>query len=184
MKYSLGISDFLEEVSSLSHSIVFLSLCIDHWGRLSSLSLLFFRTLHSNGYIFPFLLCLSLFFPQWFIWCHFIFPLDYLWSSWWFSNREYSLDSSCKPHTHTHMRTHTGLDWGSSQCSSAFITHLSLWHIRGRQELYILLSPYPFFPETSYQAHQRKKYYTSVQGHALSTHSIRLEESLMGVREE
>ena len=106
MKYSLGISDFLEEVSSLSHSIVFLSLCIDHWGRLSSLSLLFFRTLHSNGYIFPFLLCLSLFFPQWFIWCHFIFPLDYLWSSWWFSNREYSLDSSCKPHTHTHTHTH------------------------------------------------------------------------------
>ena len=29
------------------------------WGSLSYLSLLFFGTLHSNGYIFPFLLCLS-----------------------------------------------------------------------------------------------------------------------------
>ena len=37
-----------------------LFLCIDHWGRLSYLSLLFFGTLLSDGYIFPFLLCLSL----------------------------------------------------------------------------------------------------------------------------
>ena len=41
-----------------------LFLCIDHWGRLSYLSLLFFGTLRSNGYIFPFLLCLSLLFFQ------------------------------------------------------------------------------------------------------------------------
>ena len=34
-----------------------LFLCIDHWGSLSYLSLIFFGTLHSNGYIFPFLLC-------------------------------------------------------------------------------------------------------------------------------
>ena len=52
----------------LKRSLVFpfycfpLFLCIDHWGRLSSLSLLFFRTLHSDGYIFPFLLCFSLLF--------------------------------------------------------------------------------------------------------------------------
>ena len=32
------------------------------WGRLSYLSLLFFGTLHSNGYIFPFFLCLLLLF--------------------------------------------------------------------------------------------------------------------------
>ena len=45
-----------------------LFLCIDHWGRLSYLSLLFFGTLHSNGYIFPFLFCLSLlFFSQLFV---------------------------------------------------------------------------------------------------------------------
>ena len=37
-------------------------LCIDHWRRLSYLSLLSFGTLHSNQYIFPFLLCLSLLF--------------------------------------------------------------------------------------------------------------------------
>ena len=37
-------------------------------GRLSYLSLLFFGTLNSNGYIFPFLLCLSLlFFSQLFV---------------------------------------------------------------------------------------------------------------------
>ena len=62
------ISNFLEEISSLSHSSFPLFLCIDHWGRLSYLSLLFFGTLHSNGYIFPFLLCLSLlFFSQLFV---------------------------------------------------------------------------------------------------------------------
>ena len=60
MKCSLGISNFLEEISNLSHSIIFLCLCIDHWGRLSYLSLLFFGTLHWNGHIFPFLLCFSL----------------------------------------------------------------------------------------------------------------------------
>ena len=45
-----------------------LFLCIDHWGRLSYLSLLFFGALHSNGYIFSFLFCLSLiFFSQLFV---------------------------------------------------------------------------------------------------------------------
>ena len=45
-----------------------LFLCIDRWRRLSYLSLLFFGTLHSNGYIFPFHLCLSLlFFSQLFV---------------------------------------------------------------------------------------------------------------------
>ena len=63
MKCSLGISNFLKETSSLSHSIVFLYFCTDHWGRLSYLSLLFFGTLHSNGYCLPFspLLFASLF---------------------------------------------------------------------------------------------------------------------------
>ena len=42
--------------------------CSDHFSGLSYLSLLFCRDLHSNGYIFPFILCLSLlFFPQLFI---------------------------------------------------------------------------------------------------------------------
>ena len=59
MKCSFGISKFLEEISRLSHPIfVPLILCTDHWGWLSYLSLLFFGTLHSNGYIFPFLLYL------------------------------------------------------------------------------------------------------------------------------
>ena len=50
----------------LKRSLVFpfycfpLFLCIDHWRRLSYLSLLFSGTLHSNGYIFPFLLCFLL----------------------------------------------------------------------------------------------------------------------------
>ena len=58
----------------LKRSLVFpfycfpLFLCTNHWGSLSYLSLLFFGTLHSNGYIFPFLLCLSLiFFSQLFV---------------------------------------------------------------------------------------------------------------------
>ena len=137
MKYSLGISDFLEEISGLSHSSVFLcflaliisiqfssvqspsrvrlfatpwsaacqaSLSITNSrsllklipmesvmpsshlilchpllllppvlpsirvfsGRLYYLFLLFFGTMHSDGYIFPFLLCL-LFFSQLFV---------------------------------------------------------------------------------------------------------------------
>jgi len=44
-----------------------LILCIDHWGRLSYLSWLFSGTPHSNGYIFPFLLCLLLLFSQLFV---------------------------------------------------------------------------------------------------------------------
>ena len=45
-----------------------LFLCIVHLGSLSNLFLLFFETLHSGGYIFPFLLCLSLlFFSQLFV---------------------------------------------------------------------------------------------------------------------
>ena len=68
MKCSLGISNFLEEFSSLSHSTVFL-----HFFAFSSkgffyLSMLFFGTLHSDGYIFSFLLYLSfIFFSQLFV---------------------------------------------------------------------------------------------------------------------
>ena len=58
----------------LKRSLVFpfccfpLFLCIDHWGRLSYLSWLFFQTLHSNGNIFPFLVCfLLLFISQLFV---------------------------------------------------------------------------------------------------------------------
>ena len=54
---------------SLVFSILLFSsiFCIDHWGRLY-LSLLFFGTLHSNRYIFPYLLCFSpLFFSQPFV---------------------------------------------------------------------------------------------------------------------
>ena len=61
MKCSLDISSFLEEISSLSRSIVFLYFfaLIAEEDFLTFLSLLFFVTLHSNGYIFPFFLCLS-----------------------------------------------------------------------------------------------------------------------------
>ena len=45
-----------------------LFLCIDRWRRLSYLFLLFFETLYSDAYIFPFLLCFSLlFFSQLFV---------------------------------------------------------------------------------------------------------------------
>ena len=53
MKCSLGISNFLEEISSLSQSIIFLYFfALIAEGSLSYLSLLFFGTLHSNGCIF------------------------------------------------------------------------------------------------------------------------------------
>ena len=58
IKCSLGISNFLAEVFSLSHSIAFLYFfaLITEEGFL--ISLLLFGTLHSNRYIFPLLLCL------------------------------------------------------------------------------------------------------------------------------
>ena len=69
MKFSLGVSNFLEEISSLPPLCCFpLFLCIDHRGRLSYLSLLFFGTLHSDAYIFPFLIYFFLlFFSQLFV---------------------------------------------------------------------------------------------------------------------
>ena len=45
--------------------LLFSSLYVDHLGRLSCLSLLFLGTLHSDGCIFPFLLCLLLLFFSW-----------------------------------------------------------------------------------------------------------------------
>ena len=56
MKCSLGISNFLEEISSLSHSIVFLYFfaLIAEEGFLISPCLLFFGTLHSMGISFLF----------------------------------------------------------------------------------------------------------------------------------
>ena len=54
---------FLKRSLNFSHSIVFpLFVCTDHLGRLSYHSLPFFETLHSDGYIFPFLLCFQLLF--------------------------------------------------------------------------------------------------------------------------
>ena len=64
MKCCFGISNFLEEISSISYSIVFLYFfSIVQLRRLfKNLSLLYFGTLPSDGYIFPFPLCLLLFF--------------------------------------------------------------------------------------------------------------------------
>ena len=68
MKCSLGISNFLEEISSLSHSVVFLYFFVLITEEGFLISLLFFGTPHSDGYIFPFLLCLLLlFFSQLFV---------------------------------------------------------------------------------------------------------------------
>ena len=67
---TLGISNFLEEITSLSHSVFFLYFfaLITEEAFFFNLSLLFFGTLHSNQYIFPFLLCFSLlFFSQLFV---------------------------------------------------------------------------------------------------------------------
>ena len=68
---------------------------IDHWGRLSYLSQLFFGTLHLNGNIFPFLLCiLLLFFSQLFVrpsqTAIFLFWISFSWGwSWSMSHVEY-----------------------------------------------------------------------------------------------
>ena len=63
MKYSPGTSNLLEEISSLSHSIVFLYFfALITEGGFLVLSLLFFGILHSDGYMFPFLICRLLLF--------------------------------------------------------------------------------------------------------------------------
>ena len=85
----------LVSLSFLKRSLVFpilllsLFLCIDHWERLFYLSLLFFGTLHSNGYIFPFLLCFSFpFFSQLFVRpprsADFLFCVSFSWGWSWF----------------------------------------------------------------------------------------------------
>ena len=75
----------------LKRSLVFpfyffpLFLCIKHWERLSYLSLLFFGTLHSNRYIFSFLLCLSvLFYSQLFVsLLRQLFCISFIWGCSW-----------------------------------------------------------------------------------------------------
>ena len=62
MKYSLGISNFLEETSRLAHSVVFLYFFALIIVEGFLISLLFFGALHSDACIFPFLLCFSLLF--------------------------------------------------------------------------------------------------------------------------
>ena len=56
----LGSTSCKSEFTFSQHQFPFycfpLILCIDHGGRLSYLSLLFFGTVHSNGYIFPYFL--------------------------------------------------------------------------------------------------------------------------------
>ena len=62
---------FLKKSLSFSFYCFPLFLCIDCWGRLSYLSLLYSGTLLSNRYSFPFLFCFSLlFFPQLFVRAH------------------------------------------------------------------------------------------------------------------
>ena len=65
MKCFLSISNFLEEISRLSHSLIVLCFfALIAGGRLSYFSLLFF----ANGYVFPFLLSFwLLFFSQLFV---------------------------------------------------------------------------------------------------------------------
>ena len=66
MKYSLDICNFLEEISSLSNSIVFLYFL--HWSlRKAFLSLLAILWNSAFSWEYLFLLCLSLFFPQLFV---------------------------------------------------------------------------------------------------------------------
>ena len=60
MKCPLVISNFLEEISNLFHSIVFLYFFALFTKEVSHLPILY--TLHSVGNIFPFILCLLLFF--------------------------------------------------------------------------------------------------------------------------
>ena len=69
----------------LKRSLVFpilffpLFICTDHWGSLSYLSLLFFGNLHSNGYIFTFLLCFGL--SYYFFFSHIILSFVSIFSS-------------------------------------------------------------------------------------------------------
>ena len=68
MKCFLDIPDFLQEISTLSHSTVFFYFFALFTWKDFLISLLFSGTLHSDGYIFPFFPCLSLlFFSQLFV---------------------------------------------------------------------------------------------------------------------
>ena len=66
MKWFLGIYNFLKEVYSL---FLLFSPISFHWSQRKAFFLFFlvFGTLHSDRYIFPFLLCFSLLFSQLFV---------------------------------------------------------------------------------------------------------------------
>ena len=89
MKCSLGISKFSwRDLSSFPFYCFPLFLCSDLWGRLSYLSLLFFGTLHSHGYIFPLLLYFLLpLFSQLFVrspqTATFVFCISFSWGWSW-----------------------------------------------------------------------------------------------------
>ena len=82
--------NFPEEISSLSHSVVFLYFfALFAKEGFLYLSLLFFGILHSNGYIFPFSICFSLPFfsqlfvrPPWIVILFFCISFSWGWS--WF----------------------------------------------------------------------------------------------------
>ena len=86
MKLSPGISNFLEEITSLSHSVVLPYFFALFASEVSFLSLLFSGTLHSVRHIFPFLLCLLLLFSaifkassdNYFAFLHFFFKKKYI----------------------------------------------------------------------------------------------------------
>ena len=68
MECSLGISNFLEEISTLSHSVIFLYFFALIAEEDFLISPGYSLELYSNGNIFPFLLCFSLlFFSQLFV---------------------------------------------------------------------------------------------------------------------
>ena len=121
IKCSLDISNFLEEITSLSHSIVFLYFfaLISEEGFFS-LSLLFFGTLHSNGYIFPFLLWFSLlFFSQW-LYDPTLFPFNLQWI---FHKITRVLDVKIK----SHINNLTALCYIASLWSHCVFTCWILW---------------------------------------------------------
>ena len=93
-----------------------LFLCIDHWGMFCYLSMLFFGSLHSNGYSFPFLLCLWLFFfSQLFVRSssdnHFAFLFLGDGLSWW----SFLITASCT------------MSWTSIHSSSGTLSDLISW---------------------------------------------------------
>ena len=96
---------------------------LDHWERLTYLSLLFFGTLHPEGYIFPFLPCLLLLFSYTFSSVQFGHSVNS--DSLWPRESQHTKPPCPSPSPGVHLDSHPSSQWCHPAISSSVILFTS-----------------------------------------------------------